>query len=63
MPKPSKLGAEKLMPDDGLTQSERFIKAAQELGTDNDPERFVERVKKLARASKIPHAAQSKEDS
>lgn len=34
---------------DGLTQSERFIKAAQELGTDDDPERFAERVKKLAK--------------
>ena len=37
--------------DDGLTQSERFIKAAQELGTDDDPERFKERVKKLASRS------------
>ncbi|GJE70169.1 hypothetical protein [Methylorubrum podarium] len=36
--------------DDGLTQSERFIKAAQELGTDDDPERFAERVRKLAKA-------------
>lgn len=47
---PSKLGARKPTPDDGLTQSERFIKAAQELGTDDDPERFQERVRKLARA-------------
>ncbi|KQQ12022.1 hypothetical protein ASF53_15260 [Methylobacterium sp. Leaf123] len=46
-PKPTKLGAQKLTPDDGLTQSERFIKAAQELGTDDDPERFAERVRKL----------------
>lgn len=36
-------------PDDGLTQSERFIKAAQELGTNDDPERFAETVKKLAK--------------
>lgn len=36
-------------PADGLTQSERFIKAAQELGTDDDPERFAERVRKLAK--------------
>lgn len=35
-------------PDDGLTQSERFIKAARELATDDDPERFKERVRKLA---------------
>lgn len=32
-----------------ITQSERFIKAAQELGTDDDPERFAERVRKLAK--------------
>lgn len=37
--------------DDGLTQSERFIKAAQELGTDDDPELFKERVRKIARQS------------
>ena len=36
-------------PDDGLTQSERFIKAAQELGTDDDPDRFAELVRKLAK--------------
>lgn len=36
--------------DDGLSQSERFIKAAQQLGTDDDPERFAERVRKLAKA-------------
>lgn len=47
---PSRVGAEKLTHDDGLTQSERFIKAAQELGTDDDPERFAERVRKLAGA-------------
>lgn len=35
--------------DDRLTQSERFIKAAQELETDDDPERFAERVRRLAR--------------
>lgn len=33
-----------------LTQSERFIKAARELGTDDDPERFKETVRKLAKA-------------
>lgn len=43
--------------DDGLTQSERFIKAAQELGTDDDPERFAERVRKLA---KTPTSAPTK---
>lgn len=36
--------------DDGLTQSERFIKAAQDLGTDDDPERFAERVRKIGGA-------------
>jgi hypothetical protein len=46
-----KSGTENLPPDDGLTQSERFIKAAQELGTDDDPERFAERVRKLAKGS------------
>lgn len=35
--------------DDGLTQSERFIKAARELATDDDPERFAERVRNLAK--------------
>ena len=45
--------------DDGLTQSERFIKAAQELGTDDDPERFKERVRKLAKAK--PDASTEKE--
>lgn len=46
----AKPDAEKPTTDDGLTQSERFIKAAQELGTDDDPERFAERVRKLAKA-------------
>lgn len=46
----AKPGVEKPMPDDGLTQSERFVKAAQELGTDDDPERFKERVRRLAKA-------------
>lgn len=49
-PSKPKPGAERLTPNDGLTQSERFIKAAQELGTDDDPERFAERVRKLAKA-------------
>lgn len=47
------------MADDGLTQSERFIKAAQELGTDDDPERFAERVRKLVKSpqDKVPLAS------
>ncbi|GAB6843501.1 hypothetical protein HNR00_001026 [Methylorubrum rhodinum] len=45
----AKPGVGKRTPDDGLTQSERFIKAAQELGTDDNPERFAERVRKLAK--------------
>lgn len=43
-------------PDDGLTQSERFVKAARELGTDDDPERFKERVRKVAKAPPAPSA-------
>ena len=41
-------------PDDGLTQSERFIAAAHALETDDDPERFAERVRSLAKASPMP---------
>lgn len=51
---------EKPPSDDGLTQSERFIKAAQELGTDNDPERFAERVRKLAKADSSSPACKPK---
>ena len=32
-----------------LTQSERFKQAARELGTDEDPERFKEMVRKVAK--------------
>ena len=49
--KPSAKAASKQPTDDGLTQSERFIKAARELGTDDDPERFKERVKKLVKSN------------
>lgn len=42
-------GAGRPTSDGGLSQSERFIKTAQELGTDDDPERFAERVKRLAK--------------
>lgn len=34
-----------------LTQSERFMQAARDLGCDDDPERFKQRVKKLATVS------------
>ena len=46
--------------DDGLTQSERFIKAAQELGTDDDPERFAERVRKLGSATRSVPAKEAR---
>jgi hypothetical protein len=45
-----KKGKRQTEADDGLTQSERFIKAAQELGTDDDPQRFKETVRKIAKA-------------
>ncbi|WP_156467620.1 MULTISPECIES: hypothetical protein [unclassified Methylobacterium] len=51
---PRKAVAKKPTPDDGLTQSERFIKAAQELGTDDDPERFKETIRKVARTIAAP---------
>jgi hypothetical protein len=35
---------------DDPAQSSAFIKAARELGTDNDPERFKETVRKVAKA-------------
>jgi hypothetical protein len=34
----------------GTQQSRRFIEAARELGTNNDPERFKETVRKVAKA-------------
>lgn len=37
-------------PYDALPQSERFKRAARELGCDNSEERFVETVGKLTRA-------------
>lgn len=40
--------------NDGLTQSERFMQAALELEWDDDPERFKERVKKLAASPAKP---------
>jgi hypothetical protein len=44
-------------------QSRRFIEAARELGTDNDPERFKETVRKVAKAApakNAPHPRTSK---
>ena len=37
-------------PQDAQSQSERFKRAARELGCDDDPERFKERVRKIAKA-------------
>ena len=38
---------------EGQSQSERFIAAARELGNDDDPERFKETVRKLAKAPPV----------
>jgi hypothetical protein len=35
-------------------QSERFVEAAREVGTDDDPERFKETIRKLAKAPPAP---------
>ena len=47
--KPKRPAGKATAPDDGLTQSERFMKAARDLECDDDPERFAERVRKLAK--------------
>lgn len=41
-------------------QSAAFIKAARELECDDDPERFKERVRKLAKAPPAPSKAKGK---
>jgi hypothetical protein len=46
----------KLAKRDDPAQSLRFIGAARELGTDNDPERFKETVRKMAKAPPAKHA-------
>lgn len=38
-------------------QSKRFIEAARELGTDDDPERFKDMVRKIAKAPPSKQAA------
>ena len=48
--KPKRPAGKATAPDDGLTQSERFMKAARDLECDDDPERFAERVRKLAQS-------------
>ena len=57
---PAQTSGKKSGLDDGLTQSERFIKAAKKLGTDDDPERFADRVRALAKAPSVPHGAATK---
>lgn len=51
------------MPDDRQsdkkTQLDKFRDAARQLGTDDDPERFAETVKKLIKAKPQPKAEQS----
>lgn len=37
------------------TQRKRFEQAARELECDDDPERFAERVRKIAKAPPAPH--------
>lgn len=39
---------------EGQSQSERFMQAARDLECDDDPERFKERVRKLAKAPPAP---------
>ena len=51
----SKLSAKSDQP--GKSQSERFVDAARELGTDDDPERFKETVRKVA---KVPGPSDAK---
>ena len=40
-------------PDKGSGQMAQFIEAARELGCDDDPERFKETVRKLAKAPPV----------
>jgi hypothetical protein len=40
---------------DDAAQSKRFIEAARELDTDNDPERFKATVRKIAKAPPAPN--------
>jgi hypothetical protein len=41
-------------PEEKLTQLDKFKQAARELETDDDPERFKERLGKIARAKPKP---------
>jgi hypothetical protein len=41
-------------------QSARFVEAARELGTDDDPARFKETVRKIAKAPPAKNAAKPK---
>jgi hypothetical protein len=40
--------------DPALSQIDKFQKAARDLGTDDDPERFKERVRKVGSAKPAP---------
>ena len=42
------------MTESDKTQSEKFKDAARELETDDDPERFKERLKKLVKHKPVP---------
>jgi hypothetical protein len=47
-------------PDKGSGQMAQFIEAARELGCDDDPERFKETVRKIAKAPPQHKAAKGK---
>ena len=51
VPKPIKLGAEKLTPEE---QRRRFIKAAREAGASEDEAEFDAALKRIAKARKTP---------
>lgn len=44
------------------TQRERFEQAARELGCDDDPERFAERVREIAKAPPNPQHKKKADD-
>jgi hypothetical protein len=45
-----------------MTQRERFIETARELGCDEDPEAFERAVRKLAKAPPAPRGRSKKDD-
>ncbi|RXF68224.1 hypothetical protein [Hansschlegelia zhihuaiae] len=49
-------------PEVKKSQIDKFRDAAREIGTDDDPERFAERVRKLAKAKPAPAVKPKKPD-